>query len=745
MRRFRGLSILMAVAMLTLLFAGMAFASTGNTVRTTPSVDNDGTAVLGDLRIYEAEDEGNTFAPGDTFIITLPSGVEIDYTADDTAGNTIANANDLVEFPAAWGAGNVTVTVSNDRVITVQIAAAAVVDNVIATREAMIVHFPVSFDGFAGGDVTIDVNGMDTGVTSGEYVIARAIDGEANITALEVETIGQTNNETCGVIRLEESSLNALGPNEVITLTLPTDYSWNAAMGDNGVNVVGNTNYSFLAGFRGATCTADVDNSDDRKLILTLGSLTSTQRGIIEITPVVEVDSDADYGDVEVNVEGDNDVDSTDVVVATYADWGVTVSAEDSTVEDVIAGNVDEELTKLVIEEGMAGSLNNGRSIKIQFPNYVKIRDGIGLTRKSGSNIIPAIANTDIDTDRHYVNFNTAAAKSTSAAEYEIEFNISVAVDAPAGDIIAKVSGSAGAEGEVVLGKVVAPITVTATEEEVSLGASGQTVGDIVIKENIDEAFKQGNFIVQLPEGVRFTSTPKVEVTEGNLDVDEDGLNLDNDDRDLVIEVNGESTKPSTIKISDIKIDLDRTVAFGAIKVKIKGEETQGNALYTSALFENYNEDSEGTPNAYGFDATTAASVVVANLNVAAVENEGTFFIGSTVYSQNGSMKVMDAAPYIKSDRTYVPVRYLAYMLGVTEDNVKYDEATKTVSVKKGDKEVQLVIGSTTIMVNGEAKTMDVAPEITNDRTFLPARYVAEGLGYVVGWNPATQSVVIGK
>jgi len=39
---------------------------------------------------------------------------------------------------------------------------------------------------------------------------------------------------------------------------------------------------------------------------------------------------------------------------------------------------------------------------------------------------------------------------------------------------------------------------------------------------------------------------------------------------------------------------------------------------------------------------------------------------------------------------------------------------------------------------------MDVAPEITGvGRTMLPARWVAEGLGYAVGWNEVLKQVVI--
>ena len=75
--------------------------------------------------------------------------------------------------------------------------------------------------------------------------------------------------------------------------------------------------------------------------------------------------------------------------------------------------------------------------------------------------------------------------------------------------------------------------------------------------------------------------------------------------------------------------------------------------------------------------------------------------------------------------------------------NVDWDEATKTVTVTKGDKSVVLVIGSKVAKVNGADVQMDVAPEITNGRTMLPARWVAEGLGYAVGWNEVLKQVVV--
>lgn len=103
----------------------------------------------------------------------------------------------------------------------------------------------------------------------------------------------------------------------------------------------------------------------------------------------------------------------------------------------------------------------------------------------------------------------------------------------------------------------------------------------------------------------------------------------------------------------------------------------------------------------------------------------------------------MDVAPYIKNDRTYVPVAYLAYSLGVPRDGVTWNNETRQVGIAKDDTNITLMIGSPVMLVNQSPVQMDVSPEITNNRTFLPAGWVAEALGADVSWNPETNQVVI--
>lgn len=105
--------------------------------------------------------------------------------------------------------------------------------------------------------------------------------------------------------------------------------------------------------------------------------------------------------------------------------------------------------------------------------------------------------------------------------------------------------------------------------------------------------------------------------------------------------------------------------------------------------------------------------------------------------------KTMDVAPYIKDDRTYVPVRYLAYSLGVEENAVTWDGKARKVGITKDDVDISLIIGSPVMHVSQEPVEMDVAPEITNDRTFLPARWVAEALGAEVEWDDTAKQAII--
>lgn len=83
----------------------------------------------------------------------------------------------------------------------------------------------------------------------------------------------------------------------------------------------------------------------------------------------------------------------------------------------------------------------------------------------------------------------------------------------------------------------------------------------------------------------------------------------------------------------------------------------------------------------------------------------------------------------------------------------KYDFSTKLladltlyagwISNDDAQNQIVLTIGKTDASVFGEKMTNDVAPLIRNDRTMLPARFVAENLGAAVKWNEESREVLI--
>jgi hypothetical protein len=120
------------------------------------------------------------------------------------------------------------------------------------------------------------------------------------------------------------------------------------------------------------------------------------------------------------------------------------------------------------------------------------------------------------------------------------------------------------------------------------------------------------------------------------------------------------------------------------------------------------------------------------------------FVIGMNQYFVNGQTPgiSMDAAPYLDSasGRSLVPVRYLGDALGAT---TTWDADNQTVTVTTAVYDISMSIGSATLTVNGQTSQMDVAPVIKSGRTYLPARWVANALGYQVDWNAQYQIVII--
>lgn len=123
------------------------------------------------------------------------------------------------------------------------------------------------------------------------------------------------------------------------------------------------------------------------------------------------------------------------------------------------------------------------------------------------------------------------------------------------------------------------------------------------------------------------------------------------------------------------------------------------------------------------------------------------FVVGLDEYFVNGQTPgvKMDAVPFIENGRTFVPIRYLGYALGVTSENVGWNEEEHKASLTLPPNTVEMTVSVKRIVTNSQSKIIDVAPILKSEpswRTYLPARFVAEGLGYQVDWDEASGLVI---
>lgn len=90
----------------------------------------------------------------------------------------------------------------------------------------------------------------------------------------------------------------------------------------------------------------------------------------------------------------------------------------------------------------------------------------------------------------------------------------------------------------------------------------------------------------------------------------------------------------------------------------------------------------------------------------------------------------------LSSDDTYVCMKEMHLFI----DNMEYDATNNLCKIGvEFDGTINTLYGADWQGI----KTMDTAPVIVNDRTYLPARYIAEYFGYSVEWDDSNNTVII--
>lgn len=748
-----------------------------DTVTSVPNIkDNETKTKLATIRIKFSE--GTQLQDGDYVIVELPEDFEFAEEKDadgnpikpftDTSANKLSALNlkddsdkDISAYFKAEVLGKdrvkIFVDVDNNPNTSDETKIATLGDD-----GYLYIHLgAIKVDGAEEGPADVEfITGSGASVfPQGKVTVARVLgDGEVELTVTDDDTSNNIFNVT---VRVKETTPGSLEVDEeTLKLTLPDGYKWKGILQEG--TLYGNGQTVTLPAIAGQAAKFVV-HIDDDELELELVGVDRNGDGVVddadkdadgkfqttsvasiwELPLQFEVDDDTKVkpGDVIVKVSGETDANVTELVVGEYGEYGASI--EVSSVKTLFAGQDDQELGEIRIKEGLKESLIEGRTILLTLPEearwqeeWATVVDGGDVDDADESWSVKADSGVSLrfvgytGTDNRTAKFEVVGKSSDEATIKLKDVKIAVRPDYE-GPIEIEVSGSAGVTGKVKVADVVRPVDVKVENlRNVIIGATNQQAGDIVITEKAAGALDDDDndkLIVELPSGVKFAKLPKVEVTSGDLSLGT--VKLNSTETALEISIEGKSTKASTIRISDVALKVDRTVAEGNVNAEIKGS-----AVMTTHTYEDWT----------GYDY--AAKVSIANVVTPAPSDQKAtvvFTVDNTKYTVNGVEKTADVAPYIKDGRTFLPVRYVAEALGVSSDNILWDAATKTVTLFKGDRVVKLKIGSKVLYVNGTAITMDVAPEIKNGRTMLPIRWVGTALGVTVEWDEQARTVTV--
>lgn len=140
--------------------------------------------------------------------------------------------------------------------------------------------------------------------------------------------------------------------------------------------------------------------------------------------------------------------------------------------------------------------------------------------------------------------------------------------------------------------------------------------------------------------------------------------------------------------------------------------------------------------------ATKTATVSTAITKTATTANKAA---APSVRVNDRLVSFPDTQPYIDGNsRTMIPVRFVSEALGA---DVSWDDNTQTAVISLDGTTMKVPVGSKMLTVtkggNTSAVTMDTQAVITDGRTCIPIRFVAEALGAYVGYSNYYNTVEI--
>ena len=483
---------------------------------------------------------------------------------------------------------------------------------------------------------------------------------------------------------------------------------------------------------------------------------------------------------IKVYVDGN---DTVSVEVAKVVDYTVSMTVDED--EDVpviysgvnvdnkgITDDSDHESLEVTIEESFAGAWNNSKDFTLSVPEGVYITDVVNATLEeselNGYDDEKAWFEAayeegdyvDLTFKRRGWTETDPNGNGASKDPAELTFTLVLVADPNfEGDVTLKLTGDAVDEQEVTIAKFVKPYVVEAQQNDMQIDYRNTEIPtSVVVKEAEAGLWDKGTKFVLSLDKIDFDDEGTIAVDDkSGLEVKDDEVKtttVDGDDAVYFVVDSRSDDEPATVTISGLQLYMDRSLPAGAYDLEMVSPEM--NDPYESTVVLNGTKDKVDGENRTIADinddfVSYTAKAGFVNIVTAGREDTDSFTTKVVVpvgesYLISGENKVEIPVPaYINAaGYTMLPLRAVAVALGINENNVLWDQASRTATVMYGSKIINMTLGQKVVYVNGAMIPATAAVEITNDRMFLGLRDLGTALGVTdITWDGATKTATL--
>lgn len=474
-------------------------------------------------------------------------------------------------------------------------------------------------------------------------------------------------------------------------------------------------------------------------------------------------------------VEGTFSDTAEAVVVAKVVADEITVSVDEDEDLPVIYSGVDvknngitddsdHEALEVTIEEPTAGSLDAKKELTMELPDGVYVTDvkfGDKDFIKDGENATDIFKAAYKKGDYETFKFARRVLEATEEGEDagKLEFTLTlVAEPGFTGDVTLKVEGAGMDKAqEVKIAKFVSPYTVEAAQNDLIIDYRNTKVPTNVVVKEAEEGLwaKNSEFKFKVEKFEDKDFEDDATYTED----DKSGLEVKTIKNKLGFKVDKESSDAAAaVTISDISLYMSRYLAAGAYDLQLNttGSDyfmaqyvygvpapTGGAKDERSVAYQYYNNDDS-------FNHTVKEGFI--NIITAGRDQDDASFtkkvvvpVGEKYLIAGEEQVVLDVPAYISAQGyTMLPVRAVATALGINNNNVLWNQASRTVTILYGQRIITMVAGQKVVTVNGNTIPASATVQIKDGRTFLPMRDLATALGVTdITWDAATKTATM--